>query len=345
MSNSEILLPVTIELKEKFKKFCADEFKGREVCINLWDDKEDWFYVYAGKKYSWQVHYEYCKGKVHLHSEFENDELEKLFENFMNTRIDKEFKYVKNPAQGIKAQWTYQKDISKDIDLWRAFIYVKNFFDPLITMFENRNSFLLPVNLILSKTKSLKYFLCHIDKDSTVFSCPKTEIEKKAFRNDKTLNVFYKNIADGIGEIKFCESAFENCRELKAVVFGNKDYSDDKDLDIKEVVSTGSTTESDASTSAIADSLAIQYRAFKDCENLHTVVLPKFNSLIIEKDSFVNCKNLRTIVLLENDETSSVSISEEAFSNCNDITFICKKDGKVARFARENNFKVVVIDE
>lgn len=191
------------------------------------------------------------------------------------------------------------------------------------------------MNIILTNNE-LKYFLCHIDKDCTYFSCTQTEIAKNAFKNDKTLNVFYKNITDGIGEIKINESAFENCENLSALVFANANLEKSENLDISKVVSTGSTT---------ADKITIQYHAFKDCENLHTVVLPKFNLLIIEKEAFVNCKNLRTIVLLENDETSSVSISEEAFSNCSDLNFICSKGGKIARYARENNFKVVAIDE
>lgn len=63
------------------------------------------------------------------------------------------------------------------------------------------------MNIILIKTEIFQYFLCHINKDSTVFSCSQTEIAKNAFKNDKTL--------------------FENCRELKAVVCGKEDYSND----------------------------------------------------------------------------------------------------------------------
>ncbi len=203
------------------------------------------------------------------------------------------------------------------------------------------------MNIILTNNE-LQYFLCHINKDDTLFSCQQTEIAKNAFKNDSTLNIFYRKIEDK-ANIKINESAFENCENLSAVIFANANLEKSEDLDINTMVLTTSTG-SEQAASTTADKITIQYHAFKDCENLHTVVLPKFNSLIIEKEAFANCKNLRSIVLMENvvstgSTTESVSISEEAFSNCSDLNFICIKDGKIARYARENNFKVVAIDE
>ncbi len=189
------------------------------------------------------------------------------------------------------------------------------------------------MNIILKNKNKQKYFLCNINvgKDAAIFSWSDNEIPKYAFRNDKTLKVFSRKCAEK-DKVKICESSFESCTELKAVVFRKKKLkSKDKTIYIKKKPKIKSIT--------------IQYHAFKDCENLHTVVFPKFKFLTIEKEAFANCKNLRTIVLVENDKTSSVSISEEAFSNCSDLNFICKKDEKVARFARENKFKVVAIDE
>lgn len=191
------------------------------------------------------------------------------------------------------------------------------------------------MNIILKNKNKQKYFLCNINvgKDSAIFSWSDNKIPKYAFRNDKTLKVFSRKCAEK-DKVKICESAFENCRELKAVVFRKKKLkAKDKTIHIKKKPKI--------------KSLSIQYHAFKDCDNLHTVVFPPFSSLSIEKEAFANCKNLRSFVLIEDvvSAGSAITISEEAFSNCNDITFICKKDGKVARFARENNFKVVSIDE
>lgn len=208
------------------------------------------------------------------------------------------------------------------------------------------------MNIVLinnGKEKILKYFLCHIDKVSTTFLCSQTEIAENAFKNDETLNVFYKTITDGTCEIKLNESAFENCENLQAVVFSKENYSDNKDLDIKKMFSTA-----DSSTDKnqnIIDALTIQHHAFKECGNLHTVVFPNFKSLSIEKEAFANCKNLRSILLLEDDSVSTTSnigniyIHEEAFLNCYDINFICKKDGKIARYARENNFRTIFLDD
>lgn len=204
------------------------------------------------------------------------------------------------------------------------------------------------MNVILTKNEILQYFLCSIDKDEKVFSCTQNEIAENTFKNDKTLNIFRDDIKDNT-DIIINKSAFENCTELKAVLYfvnnnlGNKDSSsEDNIINIKDLVS-----ENDVSAIKNllqVNNISIQYHAFKDCENLHTIVLPEFSSISIEKEAFENCKNIRSVVLVENDEKSNVFISDEAFSNCVDITFICKKDGKVARYAREHNFRIVSIN-
>lgn len=197
------------------------------------------------------------------------------------------------------------------------------------------------MNIILTQSKNsneiLQYFLCSTDKDKTEFSCTQNEIAENAFKNDKTLNIFQGEIKDNPGII-INKSAFENCAELKAVLFLGNNNSDKKDPYSKNDVI-------DVKNLLPVENISIQYHAFKDCENLHTIVLPEFSSIEIEKEAFENCKNIRSVVLVENEEEGNVSISDEAFSNCGDITFICKKDGKVARYAREHNFRIVSINE
>lgn len=202
------------------------------------------------------------------------------------------------------------------------------------------------MNIILTKNNNqiLQYFLCSIDKDEKFFYCTQNEIAENAFKNDKTLNIFRDESKD-IKDIIINKSAFENCTELKAVLYLKNNNPDEEDSSLK-----GNDTKDLHSKNDVMDiknllqvnNISIQYHAFKDCEYLHTIVLPEFSSISIEKEAFENCKNIRSVVLIENEE-SNVSISDEAFSNCTDITFICKKDGKVARYAREHNFRIVSI--
>lgn len=208
------------------------------------------------------------------------------------------------------------------------------------------------MNIILTKNNNqiLQYFLCSIDKDEKLFSCTQNEIAENAFKNDKTLNIFEDEIKD-IKNIIINKSAFENCTELKAVLYfvnnnSNNEDSSSKDniINIKDLLSENGVIDIKNLLPVKNISISIQYHAFKDCENLHTIVLPKFSSISIEKEAFENCKNIRSVVLVEN-KKSNVSISDEAFSNCTDITFICKKNGKVARYAREHNFRIVSINE
>lgn len=208
------------------------------------------------------------------------------------------------------------------------------------------------MNIILTENNNeiLQYFLCSIDKDEKVFSCTQNEIAENAFKNDKTLNIFLDDIKDNT-DIIINKSAFENCTELRAVLYFANNNPDEEDssskdniIDIKDFLSKNNVIDIKNLLQVKNISISIQYHAFKDCENLHTIVLPEFSSISIEKEAFENCKNIRSVVLIENDEKSNVSISDEAFSNCADITFICKKDGKVARYAREHNFRIVSIN-
>lgn len=214
------------------------------------------------------------------------------------------------------------------------------------------------MNIILTKSENnneiLQYFLCSIDKDEKLFSCTQNEIAENAFKNDKTLNIFEDEIKDikdnkNNKDIIINNYAFENCTELKAVLYFVNNNSDEEDssskdniINIKDLHSKNDVIDIKNLLPVKNISISIQYHAFKDCENLHTIVLPEFSSISIEKEAFENCKNIRSVVLIENEE-SNVFISDEAFSNCADITFICKKNGKVARYAREHNFRIVSI--
>jgi hypothetical protein len=210
------------------------------------------------------------------------------------------------------------------------------------------------MNIILTQSKNnnqiLQYFLCSIDKDEKAFSCTQNKIAENAFKNDKTLNIFQDEIKDN-ADIIINKAAFENCTELKAVLYFLNNNSGDKDQKNPSLKDNITDTKDLFSKNGVIDiknllqvnNISIQYHGFKDCENLHTIVLPKFSSIEIEKEAFENCKNIRSVVLVEN-KKSNVSISDEAFSNCADITFICKKDGKVARYAREHNFRIVSIN-
>lgn len=88
------------------------------------------------------------------------------------------------------------------------------------------------MNIILTKSENnneiLQYFLCSTDKDKTEFSCTQNEIAENAFKNDKTLNIFQGEIKNNTGII-IKKSAFENCVELKAVLYLGNNNTDDKE--------------------------------------------------------------------------------------------------------------------
>lgn len=126
---------VTKCLKEKFRNFCNDEFPEKLTCLNLYDNKK-WFFVYAGEFHSWYIHYEYLDGYVHLHSEFEDTDLANVFETFINAKLAGNENFSKSEKFGKIIQWTYNKVINTEKELWDAFIYIRNSFDSIIKLFE-----------------------------------------------------------------------------------------------------------------------------------------------------------------------------------------------------------------
>ena len=133
------------------------------------------------------------------------------------------------------------------------------------------------------------------------------EIVEKAFSNDTTLQriILPKTI------MTIEQSAFENCSELQIV---EKDTED---------------TESE---------LCIQYRAFKNCQKLHSFVICQTKNVVIESEAFSGCFNLRTVRI-----TGEANISDSAFEGCDKdkLCFVCKKNSSVAKYAREHGYRYV----
>ena len=169
-------------------------------------------------------------------------------------------------------------------------------------------------------------------------SLNKTEISHRvgnaAFKNDSIIEYVYLN-----SNVEFLsESAFENCSELKIV-----EYRDDNEIDKdkKEESSEEQNLEKTESDS----SFVIQYHAFKDCYNLHTVIFPDLHEdkkIIIEKEAFLGCKSLRTVVIWN----GNAAIDNDAFRGCDNekLVFVINNNDSncsVARFARENGFRCI----
>lgn len=90
------------------------------------------------------------------------------------------------------------------------------------------------------------------------------------------------------------------------------------------------------------DDYVIQANVFKGYGKLTTLALPKAKgTLTIEKDAFRDCGALRTAVAL----CDKIDFTGNPFADAPEhLTFVCKKDSCVARFARENGYRSVYVD-
>ncbi len=178
--------------------------------------------------------------------------------------------------------------------------------------------------IYLVKTNCIEHFICKFDENESITISSGTEIKENSFAHSSLSSI---NIKSKLTKIE--KSAFENCNELLNFVCGeiiqNKVSGNIKGISLTEI-------ESD---------FTIQKDAFKNCSKLETVILPQCKELIIEKDTFSGCESLRTVVAL----CDEIDFTGNPFADCPDyLTFICCKDSKVEKFARENGYRSIYVE-
>lgn len=173
----------------------------------------------------------------------------------------------------------------------------------------------------------LECFVCAIgdDDDNCHFKGVK-EIAAGAFCTSEGVKQFFFD--DSLTAVK--KNAFKNCEELKLFCCG--DVKKSKNIEELKGVELYKTKQ-----------FSIETTAFSGCEELNAVVLPKCGELIIEKNAFEGCSSLRAVVAL----AEKIKITENPFKDCpkDSLTFVCYKNSDVERFARENGYRYVNVQQ
>lgn len=183
-------------------------------------------------------------------------------------------------------------------------------------------------------SETLVHYICRLPKeDECIILGTQSVIAKEAFKNSTVENIL-------LSKARVIEqSAFENCKELKFVAWGEDNaltetkqvlfYPDENYIFGFETIPAEG-----------AEKVLIQNSAFKGCDKLETVIFPA-NPCIIEKDAFAHCRSLRTIVLPGGD----TEIIGDHFIGCKDLTIICKKgDTRVLLYGMVHSVRVIEID-
>lgn len=180
---------------------------------------------------------------------------------------------------------------------------------------------------------TLKYFICGFANENKDCS------ESNVFRGIKTIKnkAFY--LAPNLKRVFFDKSlkiikqeAFKDCSDLE--IFGPTDIAESQSDIIfnEEYIKKMKKNKK--------KSLTIETLAFSNCENLHTVILPYYQSLKIEKDAFSGCTSLRTVITF----AKTFSFTENPFRECpKTLVFICSKNSFIEQFARENGYRSICV--
>lgn len=183
-------------------------------------------------------------------------------------------------------------------------------------------------SIYLEKNNSTTYFIDSYKEDDFVVIDSNAIIAKSAFAHSDVEKILFKGCPKSIGE-----KAFENCESLTTVIFGEVG----KDETIEN------STLKNLTLATAGGDCTIQANAFKDCAKLTTLVLPQVNdehTLVIEKDAFSGCGALRTVVAL----CDKADFTGNPFAESSEhLTFVCKENSCVARFARENGYGSVYV--
>lgn len=191
----------------------------------------------------------------------------------------------------------------------------------------------------------LKYYICEIPannsfKDLSGFD----SISAGAFKYAPAENILFTKTTT------IEESTFENCKELKFVACGNVNNIAGKDIcciksnnkiDLKTIdwICTTKNSDVDLKIFSIGDKFVIPKDAFKGCDKLETVILPK-NKCIIGKDAFAHCKSLRTVVFLGDD----IAFIDNPFVGCDNLTIVYKQSNSYLKaFIEVHSFNKIEI--
>lgn len=116
------------------------------------------------------------------------------------------------------------------------------------------------------------------------------------------------------------KQAFANCKLLKYFIEEENENKNKND------------------TSPKNNSLIIDEESFLNCSELRTVVFSDGEKLIIGKDVFKGCYSLRTVKA----DFMNAYICGNPFEDCPEyLTFVCKKNSDIERFAIEHGYEVV----
>ncbi|MDE6705104.1 MAG: leucine-rich repeat domain-containing protein [Treponemataceae bacterium] len=184
--------------------------------------------------------------------------------------------------------------------------------------------------IYLEKNNSMEHFISNFNADEFTEIDSNAAIAKSAFAHSDVEKILFK----GKDCSEIGESAFEGCESLATVIFGE--------------VGTDETIErsvlKNLKLAAATGDYVIQANAFNGCGSLTTLVLPEVkgkHKLVIENDAFCACGSLRTVVAL----CDTIDFTGNPFANeAEHLTFICKENSGVARFARENGYRSVYVD-
>lgn len=183
---------------------------------------------------------------------------------------------------------------------------------------------------IIYKTKdnAIEYFICKFVENESITISSGTEIKENSFAHSSLSSI---NIKSALTKIE--KSAFKNCNELLNFVCGSLEETQNQ--------TNTSSNINGINLTEIKSDFIIQKDAFKNCSKLETVILPQSKKMIIEKDAFSGCESLRTVVAL----CDEIDFTENPFADCPEyLTFVCRKNSKIDRFARENDYRSIYVE-
>ena len=176
--------------------------------------------------------------------------------------------------------------------------------------------------MVKNNDNEIIHYITSFEKDEQIYLNKITNIYEKAFYYAKvksSVEVFINK------KLSIKKNAFEKCSLTDFICKNEKERF----------------TENEKKEFTEYDRLEIQRQAFKDCENLNSVVFPLFKNILIENGTFKNCTNLRTVVLLCRKNRGNIYIAPDAFNENENLTFVCIKGSSVERYAREHNFRII----
>lgn len=292
---------ITESVIKDFKKFCKNEFPEKKISAT---QGYGYIYVQAGINNGTFLHYEYYQKQVQLHCESNNANLLEMYIKNNNITLPKFI--TKKSWQKNRFRWINTHEINSISDLHKAYIEIRDIFEPIIHKFENN----LPYNSIITKQEEVP------DASAKVLSVNDLlNLDIRIPSYQRPYKWSEKNIDDLLNDIKNAITLKKVYKDSFKYRVGSIILHENLDTPNKYDIVDGQ--QRLISLTLIAKYLGYKFKLKKDPE--YSVLQRPYTNKISQTNIFNNYRKIKEWFTFHEDSNEELDIKKEFLDSINNL--------------------------